>query len=61
MYYVMRAFAPSLHRKSTDFLICRLHCHGVSWCVIVFMCFECVYISFNQNRNQVMQLVVAHY
>ena len=21
MYYVMRTFAPSLHRKSTDFLI----------------------------------------
>ena len=23
MYYVMRTFAPSLHRKSTDFLIRR--------------------------------------
>ena len=27
MYYVMRAFAPSLHRESTDSLILFLHCY----------------------------------
>ena len=45
MYYVMRTFAPSLHRKSTDFLI-GMVVHFVLQYIAACVCTILHYINF---------------